>query len=638
MADWLKNIRTPDDLRKLPREALTELAGELRSFLIQSVSKTGGHLGASLGTVELTIALHYVYDTPRDLLVWDTGHQAYGHKALTGRRELFSTLRQYGGLCGFPKRTESPYDTFDVGHAGTALSAALGMARARDLKGEKHRVVAVVGDAAISCGLSMEAMNDAGRDGKTDLTVILNDNNMSISPSVGAMSAYLNKILMGKHYQTTKKRFEALIDRIPSVGHQMLRVAHHAEEALKGFVTPGTLFEELGFRYFGPVNGHDVTTLVEILRRLKELKGPVLLHVITEKGRGYAPAENHPERLHGVTVFDPETGKTTADASAGAPPYTKVFGETLVDLAAQDERIVAITAGMASGTGLKTFGEKFPDRFFDVGIAEGHAVTLAAGLAARGLRPVAAIYSTFLQRAYDSIIHDVALPNLPVVLALDRAGLVGEDGETHQGAFDLSYLRPIPNFTLFCPADENELRHMLYTALKLPGPAAVRYPRGAGEGVPLENLLREIPIGKAHVLQEGDDFALVAVGKAVAVAKQAAEILQREEKWTGTVVNLRFVKPLDEETLTAVARRTTCLVTLEENAVLGGAGSAVLECLARRDALPRCFRQIGLPDKFIAHGSPAKQREDCGLEAAQVAALVRRLLTSRAYSTATLEA
>lgn len=628
MSDLLSRIHSPDDLKRLTPEDLPKVAVEMREFLIRSVSRTGGHLGASLGTVELTLALHYVFDTPRDRLVWDTGHQAYGHKILTGRRERFSTLRQAGGLCGFPKRSESEYDTFAVGHAGTALSAAFGMARARDLLGKDFRVVAVVGDAAISNGLSMEAMNNIGHHRQTDFTVILNDNKMSISPNVGAMSAYLNKILMGRSVQSTKNRLEALLDRIPNVGPQMLRMAHHAEETLKGFVTPGTLFEELGFRYYGPVDGHDVRNLVNIFRRLRELKGPVLLHVITEKGRGYAPAEAHPERFHGVSVFDPETGKAAEPPAPGPPTYTQVFSNALMALAERDSRIVALTAGMPSGTGLKAFSERFPERFHDVGIAEGHAVTMAAGLACEGLRPVVAIYSTFLQRAYDQVIHDVCLQNLPVVFAVDRAGAVGEDGETHMGAFDLSYLRCVPNLTVMAPADENELGHMLYTALRLPGPSAVRYPRGAAEGAPIDSEFRDLPVGRGVELSTGSDFALLAVGRMVGVARRAAEELSAEGL-SGTVANLRFVKPLDGDLVERVARRTGAVLTLEENAAAGGFGSAVLECLARRGVSDCAVRVLGFPDAFIAHGTPTHQREACGLEPRQVAQAVRDLLASR---------
>jgi 1-deoxy-D-xylulose-5-phosphate synthase len=625
MYPYLDQIQDPAHLRSLPPEALPKLAEELRDFLVSSVSRTGGHLGASLGTVELTLALHYVYDTPRDRLVWDVGHQAYGHKALTGRRGLFPTLRQYKGLCGFPKRSESGYDTFAVGHAGTALSAAYGMARARDILKSDFHVVAVVGDAAISNGLSMEALNNIGDHPDMNLVVVLNDNEMSISPSVGAMTSYLNKILAGKSYNQAKSRVENLIDRIPKVGHQVLHMAHHAEEALKGFMTPGTLFEELGLRYYGPIDGHNLPTLVEIFQRVKELKGPILLHVVTQKGKGYAPAEENPEKYHGVSGFDKQTGMSPAPAAPGAPSYTKVFGDALVELAESDPALVGITAAMPEGTGLKKLGEVFPDRYVDVGIAEGHAVCMAAGMACEGLRPVVAIYSTFLQRAYDQIIHDVCLQNLPVVFALDRGGLVGEDGETHQGVYDLSYLRCVPNMTVMAPSDENELRDMLFTAVSHPGPIALRYPRGAGEGVAPEKGFRKIPVGKGLLLEEGKDYALLAVGRMVGVAKAAREVLKKEGL-EGTVVNMRFVKPLDEELLLQVAGRNKVLLTLEENVVAGGFGSAVLESLQRRGVLDCAVKLLGVPDQFIEHGKPQLQRDFCGLEAPRVAEEVRRML------------
>jgi 1-deoxy-D-xylulose-5-phosphate synthase len=626
MYEYLDKIQDPSQLRALPPEALPKVAEELRDFLLTSVSKTGGHLGSSLGAVELTLAMHYVYNTPQDRIVWDVGHQAYGHKALTGRRDQFPTLRQFKGLCGFPKRNESEYDTFAVGHAGTALSAAYGMARARDMQKKDFHVMAVVGDASISNGLSMEALNHIGGDPNLNMTVILNDNEMSISPSVGSMTAYLNKILAGKSYNEAKTHVERFIDRIPKVGHQMLAMTHHAEEALKGFMTPGTLFEELGLRYYGPIDGHDLRTLVEIFKKVKQLKGPIMLHVVTQKGKGYSFAEENPEKFHGVTVFDKETGKMTAPATPGAPPsYTKVFGDTMIELAQKNPKIVTITAGMPEGTGLKKFGETFPDRFIDVGIAEGHGVCMAAGLACEGMVPVAAIYSTFLQRAYDQIIHDVSLQKLPVVFALDRGGLVGEDGETHQGVYDLSYLRCVPNMTIMAPADENELRHMLYTATEHGAPIALRYPRGNGEGVALDPVMKKIEIGKGVQLEEGKDFALLAIGRMVGVAKQVRDLLKKEGL-EGSVVNMRFVKPLDETLLLSVARKSKVLLTLEENVLMGGFGSAVLEALQKNGVSDVAVRCIGIPDKYIEHGKPQLQREMCGLEPAQVAQAVREVL------------
>jgi 1-deoxy-D-xylulose-5-phosphate synthase len=627
MYQYLDKIDSPDQLRALPKEALPKLAEEIRDFLVTSVSKTGGHLGASLGTVELTLAMHYVYQTPQDRIVWDVGHQAYGHKVITGRRNRFSTLRQYEGVCGFPKRNESEYDTFAVGHAGTALSAAYGMALARDVLKKKFKVMAVVGDASVSNGMAMEALNNIGSHPELDLTVILNDNEMSISPNVGAMSSYLNKILAGKTFNDAKKNFEHMIEKFP-MGKQVINVAHHAEESLKGFVTPGTFFEEMGLRYYGPLDGHDLKTLVEIFRRVKELKGPVLLHVITTKGKGYAPAEENPEKYHGVTVFDKETGMTQSPPQPGAPPsYTKVFGDAMVELAKSRPNLFAITAAMPEGTGLKKFAQTYPDRFTDVGIAEEHGVCMSAGLACEGLRPVVAIYSTFLQRAFDQIIHDVCLQNLPVVFALDRGGLVGEDGETHQGVYDLSYLRCVPNMTIMAPSDENELRDMLYTALEHDGPIALRYPRGNGEGVVIKPGFQKLPIGKGEILEKGKDYALLAVGRMVGAAKLVVQLLKKEG-YQGTVANMKFVKPLDEEMVLSLAREHKAILTLEENVLMGGFGSGVLELLQRLGVTDCAVRQIAIPDKFIEHASPKIQRELCGLEPTQIAESVRQMLKS----------
>jgi 1-deoxy-D-xylulose-5-phosphate synthase len=628
--EYLDKIQTPAQLRSLPVEALPKVAQELRDFLVTSVSETGGHLGSSLGAVELTLAMHYVYDTPNDRIVWDVGHQAYGHKAITGRRDKFPTLRQLDGLCGFPKRNESEYDTFAVGHAGTALSAGFGMAMARDMQKKKFHVLSVVGDAAISNGLSMEALNNIGDHPDLNMTVILNDNEMSISPSVGAMTSYLNKILAGKSYNETKNRVEHFINSIPNVGKQMLHMAHHAEEALKGFMTPGTLFEELGLRYYGPIDGHNILTLVEIFKRVKELKGPIMLHVVTQKGKGYAPAEQNPEKYHGVTVFDKETGKlVAAPTSSSAPPaYTKVFGDTLIELAGLNPNVVGITAAMPGGTGLNKFGELFPDRYVDVGIAEGHAVCMAAGMACEGMKPVVAIYSTFLQRAFDQIIHDVCLQKLPVIFALDRGGLVGEDGETHQGVYDLSYLRCVPNMVVMAPSNENELRNMLYTAVEHNGPVALRYPRGNGEGVPMEKTFKKLEIGKGEILEEGSQYALLAIGRMVGVAKTAHNLLKKEGI-QGAVANMRFVKPLDEKLLVSIASKTKVLLTLEENVGMGGFGSAVMEALQKNGISDCVVKQIAIPDAFIEHGKPQLQREMCGLEAPQVVSAVKLLLQNR---------
>jgi 1-deoxy-D-xylulose-5-phosphate synthase len=573
--------------------------------------------------------MHYVYDTPNDRIVWDVGHQAYGHKAITGRRDKFPTLRQFEGMCGFPKRNESEYDTFAVGHAGTALSAGFGMAMARDMQKKKFHVLSVVGDAAISNGLSMEALNNIGDHPNMNMTVILNDNEMSISPSVGAMTSYLNKILAGKSYNETKNRVEHFINSIPNVGKQMLSMAHHAEEALKGFMTPGTLFEELGLRYYGPIDGHNILTLVEIFKRVKELKGPIMLHVVTQKGKGYAPAEENPEKYHGVTVFDKETGKLVAASSSSAPPaYTKVFGDALIELAGLKSNVVGITAAMPGGTGLSKFGELFPDRYVDVGIAEGHAVCMAAGMACEGMKPVVAIYSTFLQRAFDQIIHDVCLQKLPVIFALDRGGLVGEDGETHQGVYDLSYLRCIPNMVVMAPSNENELRNMLYTAIEHDGPVALRYPRGNGEGLKLEKEFQKLEIGKGEIIEEGSQYAFLAIGRMVGVAK-AAHGLLKKEGIQGTVANMRFVKPLDEKLLVSIAKKTKVLITLEENVGMGGFGSAVMEALQKNGISDCVVKQVAIPDAFIEHGKPQLQREMCGLEAPQVVGVVKSLLKNR---------
>jgi len=608
----LAPIETPADLRRLPVARLPELAGELREFLIQSVSTRGGHFAAGLGTVELTIALHYVYDTPRDRLVWDVGHQAYPHKVLTGRRDRLHTIKQDGGLAPFPTRSESEYDTFGVGHSSTSISAALGMAVAAARAGEDRRVVAVIGDGAMTAGMAFEALNHAGSL-PADLLVILNDNDMSISENVGALSSYLARALSGRVYAHLREGGKKVLRPMPTVWE----LARRSEEHLKGMVLPGTLFEEMGFNYIGPMDGHDVKALVSTLRNLRKLRGPQFLHVVTRKGKGYAPAEADPIKWHGPGPFDPASGTIFKEKSAG-PTYSQVFGQWLCDMAAADPRIIGITPAMREGSGLVEFSRRFPERYFDVAIAEQHAVTFAAGLAAEGLKPVVAIYSTFLQRAYDQFIHDVALQNLPVVFALDRAGLVGSDGATHQGSYDLSYLRCIPNTVVMTPADENECRQMLYTASTLSGPAIVRYPRGTGPGVAVVAEMSALPVGRAQLRREGrSGLALLAFGALVAPAAQIAEALD------ATLVNMRFVKPLDEDMVIALATRHRALVTLEENATQGGAGSAVGELLAA-EGLQVPLLQLGIPDHFIAHGS----REGClaaaGLDAASLAASVER--------------
>ena len=605
-------IERPADLRKLPPGKLPGLARELRDFLIHSVSTRGGHFAAGLGTVELTIALHYVYDTPRDRLVWDVGHQAYPHKVLTGRRDRLHTIKQDGGLAPFPSRAESEYDTFGVGHSSTSISAALGMAVAAARAGDERRVVAVIGDGAMTAGLAFEALNHAGSL-PADLLVVLNDNDMSISENVGALSNHFARALSGRVYTHLREGGKKVLRQMPTAWE----LARRSEEHLKGMVLPGTLFEEMGFNYIGPMDGHDVRALVSTLRNLRKLRGPQLLHVVTRKGKGYAPAEADPIKWHGPGPFDPVSGTIFKEKSSG-PSYSQVFGQWLCDMAERDPAIIGITPAMREGSGLVEFSKRFPERYFDVAIAEQHAVTFGAGLAAEGLKPVVAIYSTFLQRAYDQLIHDVALQNLPVVFAVDRAGLVGSDGATHQGSYDLSYLRCVPNTTIMAPADENECRQMLYTATTVHGPAIVRYPRGTGPGVALVAEMTALPIGKAQLRREGKSgLALLCFGALLPSAQQIAERLD------ATLVNMRFIKPLDEDLVLSLARRHRAFVTIEENAVHGGAGSGVGELLAA-EGLQLPMLQLGIPDRFIEHGS----REGClaaaGLDLAGLSASVEQ--------------
>ncbi|HYM27217.1 MAG TPA: 1-deoxy-D-xylulose-5-phosphate synthase [Steroidobacteraceae bacterium] len=608
----LTSIATPADLRALPVGKLPALARELREFLIHEVSTRGGHFAAGLGTVELTIALHYVFDTPHDRLVWDVGHQAYPHKVLTGRRERLHTIKQDGGLAPFPSRAESEYDTFGVGHSSTSISAALGMAVAAARAGSDRRVVAVIGDGAMTAGMAFEALNHAGSL-PADLLVILNDNDMSISENVGALSNHFARALSGRVYAHLREGGKKVLRPMPTVWE----LARRSEEHLKGMVLPGTLFEEMGFNYIGPMDGHDVKALVRTLRNVKKLRGPQFLHVVTKKGKGYPPAEADPIKWHGPGPFDPASGTIFKEKSSG-PSYSQVFGQWLCDMAERDPRIIGITPAMREGSGLVEFSKRFPDRYFDVAIAEQHAVTFAAGLAAEGLKPVVAIYSTFLQRAYDQLIHDVALQNLPVVFAVDRAGLVGSDGATHQGSYDLSFLRCIPNTVVMAPADEDECRQMLYTAVTLDGPAAVRYPRGPGPGVAPAAEMRALPVGRAEVRREGrSGLAIFAFGTMVSAVAPTAERLD------ATLVNMRFVKPLDEDLLARMADRHEHLVTVEENALAGGAGSAVLEFLNARGYC-RPLLQLGLPDRFIEHGSRTENLAAAGLDAAGLAHAVDR--------------
>ena len=612
----LERIEAPAALRGLERAQLKTLADELRSFLLQSVSRTGGHLSSNLGTVELTIALHYVFETPRDRLVWDVGHQSYPHKILTGRREGMARLRQHGGISGFPRRCESEYDTFGTAHSSTSISAALGMAVASRNHGEnrgpnRRRHVAVIGDGAMTAGMAFEAMNNAGVTPDIDLLVVLNDNDMSISPPVGALNKYLARVLSGRQVTMARDVARSVLSKVPPV----YELARRLEEHAKGLVVPATLFEEFGFTYFGPIDGHDLDALIPTLQNLREMHGPVFLHVITRKGQGYKLAEADPVLYHGPGKFDPQEG-IKKSSGGGSPSYTQVFGEWICDMAALDERLVGITPAMREGSGMVEFERRFPTRYFDVGIAEQHAVTFAAGLACEGAKPVVAIYSTFLQRAYDQLIHDVALQNLPVVFALDRAGLVGADGATHAGAYDYAYLRTVPNLVVLAPSDENECRQMLYTAFRHDGPSAVRYPRGSGPGVALRKDLTELPFGKAEVRRKGRRIAILAFGSMVHPSIAAGEALD------ATVVNMRWVKPVDADAIEALARTHDAFVTVEEHAVMGGAGSACLEAMAAL-GIARPVLQLGLPDRFIDHGDPSLLLRLEGLDATGIERSVR---------------
>ena len=623
----LDTINNPQELKKLPPELLPQLAQEIREKIISTVAKTGGHLAPSLGVVDLSIALHYVFDCPRDKIVWDVGHQAYAHKLLTGRQDRFHTLRQHGGLSGFPKRGESCYDAFDTGHSSTSISAALGIASARCLKRERHKVIAVIGDGSMTAGIAFEGLNNAG-DLNKDLIVVLNDNGMSIAPNVGAMSSFFSRKLTRPTMVFLKKQVENLLRSLPAIGEDLVTWAKRSEESFKAFFTPGMLFEALKFTYLGPVNGHRLDHLVETFNNVKNLKGPILVHVLTTKGKGYVPAETDPTGFHGLGKFDPDTGETKKSVSE-VPSYTQVFGDTLVRLARQDPKVVAITAAMPDGTGLVDFRQEFPTRFFDVGICEQHAVTFAGGLAVEGMRPVAVIYSTFLQRAYDQVLHDICLQKLPVVFALDRAGIVGEDGETHQGLFDLSYLRHLPNLVLMAPKDENELRDMLFTAVEHPGPVAIRYPRGRGQGVAFSSTLSKVPIGKAEVLREGQDLLILALGASVYPSLEAAAELEKQG-FSATVVNVRFIKPLDEPLILSLAAQHGRVLTVEENVLAGGFGSAVLELLADRDLFGVAVKRLGIPDIFVEHGAQAVLRKKYELDAAGILKNAQALLSQPA--------
>ena len=596
----LENIDSPSQMKELSIAELSQLADELREFIIQSVSKSGGHLSSGLGTVELTVALHHVFNTPDDRLVWDVGHQSYPHKILTGRRDQMSTIRTKDGLSGFPHREESPYDTFGVGHSSTSIGAALGMAIAAKHQKIERRAVAIIGDGALTAGMAFEALNHAG-DLDANLLVILNDNDMSISPNVGGMSNYLAKLLSGKMYSSMRESSKKVLGKMPSVWE----LARRTEEHMKGMVVPGTLFEELGFNYIGPIDGHDMDTLVKTLSNLRNLSGPQFLHIVTKKGKGYTPAEENPIAYHGVGKFCPESGKIEK-SSVKSPTYTQVFGQWLCDMASADDKLVAITPAMREGSGLVEFSKQFPDRYFDVGIAEQHAVTVAAGMACDGLKPVVAIYSTFLQRAYDQLIHDVALQNLPVLFAIDRAGVVGPDGATHAGSFDISYLRCIPNMTIMAPSDENECRQMLSTGFKLNSPSAIRYPRGAGPNSQICKELETLPIGKGEIRRKGKNIAILAFGVVLSEGFAVADQID------ATLANMRFIKPLDEELILKLAAEHDILVTLEDNVVMGGAGSAVNEYLLKQQCQNRVLN-LGLPDTFMEHASREQLLEDAGL-------------------------
>ncbi|MBL4835344.1 MAG: 1-deoxy-D-xylulose-5-phosphate synthase [Pseudomonas sp.] len=607
----LDSIESTASLRELDETLLPELADELRAYLLWTVSQTGGHFGAGLGVIELTIALHYTYQTPDDRIVWDVGHQAYPHKILTGRREQMSTLRQKEGLAAFPRRSESVYDTFGVGHSSTSISAALGMAIAAGLQGLDRRTVAVIGDGALTAGMAFEALNHAS-DVEADMLVVLNDNDMSISRNVGGLSNYLAKILSSRTYSHMREGSKKVLSKIPSAWE----LARRTEEHAKGMLVQGTLFEELGWNYIGPIDGHDLPTLVSTLGNMRNLKGPQFLHVVTQKGKGFSPAEADPIGYHAITKLEPKRNGN----GVSKPKFSSVFGQWLCDMAAEDERLIGITPAMKEGSDLIAFSERYPRRYFDVAIAEQHAVTLAAGMACEGAKPVVAIYSTFLQRAYDQVIHDVAVQNLDVLFAIDRAGLVGEDGPTHAGSFDLSYLRCLPNMLIMAPADENETRQMLTTGFLHNGPAAVRYPRGTGPGVPIEPELEGLPIGKGVVTRQGQDIAILCFGTLHANALQAAETLN------ASVANMRFVKPLDVELIRELANSHKLLVTLEENAIMGGAGSAVSEWLAaERFSVP--VLNLGLPDRYVEHAKPAEMLAECGLDASGIEAAIRARLS-----------
>lgn len=619
----LEQINSPDDLKRLSRSELPKLAAEIRKEIVAVVSKTGGHLASSLGTVELAIAVHYVFNAPVDKIIWDVGHQAYAHKLLTGRRESFHTLRQHGGISGFTRMSESRFDAFSTGHSSTSISAGVGISCAKRLKNDPAKTIAVIGDGSMTAGLAYEGLNQAG-DIHKNLIVILNDNDMSIARNVGALSSFLSRTLSAKKLQELRKELGEFLKSLPKIGDDIYQFAKRSEESFKTFITPGMLFEAFNFEYFGPINGHRLNHLIDILNNIKHLNEPVLLHITTHKGKGYPPAEKNPVYFHGVGCFEVETGNCITGEKI-IPTYTKVFGDTMMQLAQTNPSIVAVTAAMPEGTGLMEFSQKFPDRFFDVGIAEQHGVLFAAGLATEGLKPIVAIYSTFLQRAYDQIVHDVCLENLPVVFAVDRGGIVGEDGPTHHGLFDFSYLRNLPNMVVMSPKDENELRRMLLTAIEYKGPAAVRYPRGSGTGVSLDEALAPLAIGKAEILTRGDDVLILAIGRPVADALEAHNLLS-EKGIFATVVNCRFVKPLDTDLICSLTARIPTVITVEEHVRQGGFGSAVLECLSDNDVMSYRMVRIGIPDTYVEHGPQKLLRTKYGIDAHGILAAAQKLL------------
>jgi len=620
---FLEKINSPKDLKEMSKNDLPILASEIRKIIIDVVSKNGGHLAPSLGAVELAIAIHYVFDAPDDKIIWDVGHQSYAHKLLTGRRERFHTLRQYNGICGFTRMSESPYDAFSTGHSSTSISAGLGIACAKRLKNDNSKVIAVIGDGSMTAGLAYEGLNQAG-DINKNILVILNDNDMSIAHNVGAVSSLLSRAFSAKYLQDFKKEVGDFLKSLPKFGDDIYQFAKRSKESFKTFITPGMLFEAFNFEYFGPINGHKLDHLIDILNNVKCLKEPVLLHVTTTKGKGYPPSEKNPVYFHGVGCFDPDTGESVKE-DCTIPTYTHVFGQALLKMASEDVRIIAVTAAMPEGTGLSDFAHAYPDRFFDVGIAEQHAVTFAAGLATEGFRPVVAIYSTFLQRAYDQILHDVCIEAVPVIFAVDRGGIVGEDGATHNGVFDLSYLRSLPNMVVMAPKDQNELCRMLTTAIAHDGPIAIRYPRGTAEGEKVENQDVPIPIGKGEVIKKGDDVVIFAIGRSVNEALSAHGML-KEHNIFATVVNCRFVKPLDAELIGSLCRKIPRIITVEENVRQGGFGSAVLECLADQEITGFRLKCIGIPDTFVEHGAQEFLRSKYGVDASAIFNAAKKLM------------